>query len=319
MSDELSLLIFPGRQVEERLPDLLDGLTPSVKRLSPTVHVVSDHGAPPWAPLLAARPPFELMVVKAHSETARLNEALARVRSEHVALLSTDVLPMPEWLDELEATARAHGEAAFVASSIELGYSRGVLHSAGVDWQLQDSAVHRGFRKRRSAYARREAVLAPSRLACLVRRSSLQRSGFWDETMETLHGDADLGIRLLLHGQGGWLAPDASALWTAPPPCLHEASEIWTRRQRDRLALLYKTLPFALWLRFLPPYLVGQLSLFRHAWRRRQLLSLLRARGRFWCDHPSLSHGRKRLLYDPAMRFDLLETYLATGRLPAAD
>ena len=203
---------------------------------------------------------------------AAVNRGLAAVEAEAVALLNTDVVLEPDWLERALAALEAAPEAAAVATKMVALDDPGRIDDTGDFLGRDGSAVQRGkFSRDRGQWDAPGEVWGACAGAALYRRSAVLEVGGFDESFFMYLEDVDLALRLRL---AGWscryepvVARHASEGSSAQLPL---GLAFWVAR--NDLLLVAKAFP----LRWAPLVLYRQAAYAWHAARERRLRAQLR-------------------------------------------
>ncbi len=175
------------------------------------------------------------------------NRGFEKARGEWIALLNTDAIAEPNWIEEMIQYGDVSHRVGMLASKILFQNPAGVIDKVGhlIYWDGQNRG--RGtMEKDRGQYDRAEEVLWPDGCAALYHRQLIAETGGFDETFFAFGDDADLGCRARLLGWKAWYVPTAvvhhrhSASFGAYSP--FKAMLI----ERNRLLLATKNFPLGL-------------------------------------------------------------------------
>jgi GT2 family glycosyltransferase len=196
------------------------------------------------------------------------NRGIEATAAGAVALVNTDVVLEPEWLERSLTVLQDDDGLAAVACKMLQMDDQDVLYDAGDILRRDGVCEQRGrFERDVGCYDAPGDVFAPCAGAALYRREALEAVGGFDERLFSYLEDVDLGLRLRLAGWRCAYEPSARALhagggssWQLNPPVEH-----WV--QRNTLLLVVKAFP----LRWLPLVAYRQLGWGWHALRERRL------------------------------------------------
>jgi GT2 family glycosyltransferase len=138
------------------------------------------------------------------------NLAIARARGEWIALLNSDAVAAPNWIEELVRYGDMTHKVGMLGSKILFAEPKGVIDKAGhlIYWDGQNRG--RGtMEKDIGQYDRAEEILWPDACAALYHRQVFEETGGFDETFFAFGDDADLGMRARLRGWKAWYVPSA--------------------------------------------------------------------------------------------------------------
>ena len=165
--------------------------------------VVDDGSRDGSLALLAERhPAVRVLALGANGGFARAaNAGIAAVSAEAVALVNTDVVLAPDWLERAVAALAAAPAAAAVATKLVDLADPTLLYDAGDVLRRDGACVQRGrFERDAGRYDTPGEVFSACAGAALYRRSALLAAGGFDERFGTYLEDVDLGLRLRLAG-----------------------------------------------------------------------------------------------------------------------
>ncbi len=140
------------------------------------------------------------------------NLAAREARGEWIALLNTDAIAEPNWLEELLRYGDASRRIGMLAGKILFQDPPDVIDKAGhlIYWDGQNRG--RGTMEVDvGQYDRAEEVLWPDACAAMYHRRVFEETGGFDETFFAFGDDADLGFRARLLGWTAWYVPSAVA------------------------------------------------------------------------------------------------------------
>jgi GT2 family glycosyltransferase len=175
------------------------------------------------------------------------NIGFAKANGEWIALLNSDAVAEPDWLEELMRFGDASKRIGMLASKILFQNPSGVIDKAGhlIYWDGQNRG--RGTMETDvGQYDRAEEILWPDACAALYHRKVFEETGGFDEAFFAFGDDADLGMRARLLGWSAWYVPSAvvhhrhSASFGAYSPLKIMLVE------RNRLLLAIKNFPWPL-------------------------------------------------------------------------
>jgi GT2 family glycosyltransferase len=138
------------------------------------------------------------------------NLAFSRAGGEWIALLNTDAIAKPNWLEELVRYGDATKRVGMLASKILFQDPPEVIDKAGhlIYWDGQNRG--RGTMETDvGQYDRPEEILWPDACAALYHRKLFEETGGFDEAFFAFGDDADLGMRARLLGWSAWYVPTA--------------------------------------------------------------------------------------------------------------
>jgi GT2 family glycosyltransferase len=201
------------------------------------------------------------------------NLAFARAPdAECYALLNPDAIAVPDWLEQLLATAARHDGWGFVGSRITDANAPGRLDNVGLRMALDGTVRGRGRGEPDDGrYADERPLLLASGCAMLLDGPATRDAGGFDERFFCYCDDVELCLRLGLRGRPGWFAPAArvSHRFSASTGQTFSPFKAY-HVERNRYWVVAKCFPWPAM-----PLALGA-SVARYAW---SALAALRARG----------------------------------------
>jgi GT2 family glycosyltransferase len=200
------------------------------------------------------------------------NRGLRAAQGDLVALVNTDVLLAPDWLERTARALAADPGAASVACKMLSLRDPAVVYDAGDVLRRDGACEQRGrFRADDGRWDEPGEVFGACAGAALYRRDVVLAAGGFDERFFAYLEDVDLALRLRL---GGWRCryEPAVALHAGEGSSHRLAGGHHRLVQRNTVMLVARAFPP----RWLPLVGYRQLSWAWHALRRRRLRSHLR-------------------------------------------
>jgi GT2 family glycosyltransferase len=195
-------LVIPNHNGVRWLPGVLDSV--AAQTVAPAdVLVVDDGSTDGSAELVAERyPEVRVLALERNGGFARAaNAGIAAVSAEAVALVNTDVVLAPDWLERATAALEHEPRAAAVATKLVDLDDPAILYSAGDVLRRDGACEQRGrFERDSGRYDEPGEIFSACAGAALYRRSALQAAGGFDERLGTYLEDVELGLRLRLAG-----------------------------------------------------------------------------------------------------------------------
>lgn len=195
-------MVIPNFDGVRWLPGVLDSIR--AQTVAPEEVVVVDDGSSDGslALLASAYPEVRVIALGSNGGFARTaNAGIAAVSAEGVALLNSDVVLDPQWLERARAAlSGAPGAAAVATKMVDLDDPT-VLYDAGDVLRRDGACEQRGrFELDVGAYDEPGEVFSACAGAALYRREALTAIGGFEERFGTYLEDVDLGLRLQLAG-----------------------------------------------------------------------------------------------------------------------
>jgi GT2 family glycosyltransferase len=262
-------VVIPNFNGERWLPGVLASV--AAQTLQPTEVVVVDDASTDGSRALLARDHPRVRVVARATNggfAPAANDGIAAVRAEAVALVNTDVVLAPDWLERAVAALAADPRAASVATKMVDLADPALLYDAGDVLRRDGVCEQRGrFERDTGAYDAPGEVFSACAGAALLRRAAVLAVGGFDERLRMYLEDVDLGLRLQLAGRTCRWEPRAVARHAGegtsggPGP--------WVAR--NTLLIVARAYP----LRWLPLVAYRQAAWAYHAARSRRLAAHL--------------------------------------------
>lgn len=202
-------VVIPNYNGARWLPGVLASL--AAQTVAPAEVLVVDDGSTDDSAALAEAAGARVLRLAENGGFARAaNAGLAAVGSEAVALVNTDVVLDPDWLERAVAAMGA-SEGAVATKLLDLD-DPAILYSAGDVLRRDGVCEQRGrFERDRGAYDEPGEVFSACAGAALYRRVAVLGAGGFDERLGMYLEDVELGLRLRLAGWGCAWEPRAVA------------------------------------------------------------------------------------------------------------
>jgi GT2 family glycosyltransferase len=194
-------LVIPNHNGAHWLPGVLGSV--AAQTVAPAeVLVVDDGSTDGSAQLAAGYDGVRVLALEGNGGFARaVNAGIAAVAAEAVALVNTDVVLAPDWLELAVAALEQEPRAAAVATKLVDLEDPSMLYSAGDVLRRDGVCEQRGrFERDSGRYDAPGEVFSACAGAALYRRAALQAAGGFDERLGTYLEDVELGLRLRLAG-----------------------------------------------------------------------------------------------------------------------
>ena len=293
-------VVIPNWNGKRWLPDCLESI--AAQTLAPAETIVVDNGSTDGSlELLRESPGVRVVSLGRNTGFAfAANRGVEAAESELVALVNTDVVLVPEWLERMVGALESDPAAASVACKmVDLRHPE-LLYDAGDVLRRDGACEQRGrFERDDGRFDQPGEVFGACAGAALYRRSVVVAAGGFDERYFTYLEDVDLALRMRL---AGWRC-------RYEPVVAHHAGEGSSERlsnplhfwvERNTLLLLAKAFPA----RWLPWIAYRQLGWAVHAARQRRLGAHLRGALAAIPVLPSMLRDRRALRRDARVPLD---------------
>ena len=261
-------LVIPNHNGARWLPGVLASV--AAQTAAPAeVLVVDDGSTDGSAQLAAGYDGVRVLPLASNGGFARAaNAGIAAVAAEAVALVNTDIVLAPDWLELAAAALAQDPRAAAVATKLVDLEHPSILYSAGDVLRRDGVCEQRGrFERDSGRYDAPGEVFSACAGAALYRRAALQAAGGFDERLGTYLEDVELGLRLRLAGWRCRWEPRAVARHAGggSSAALRHGPGAWV--ERNTLLLVARFFR----VRWLPLVAYRQLAWAWHAARARRL------------------------------------------------
>ena len=192
-------VVIPNYNGARWLPGVLESV--AAQTMAPAEVVVVDDGSTDDSAALAEGVAgVRVLRLERNGGFARAaNAGVAAVAAEAVALVNTDVVLAPDWL-ERAAGAMGEGDAAVATKLVDLD-DPAILYSAGDVLRRDGVCEQRGrFERDDGRFDEPGAVFSACAGAAVYRRAALEAAGGFDERLGMYLEDVELGLRLRLAG-----------------------------------------------------------------------------------------------------------------------
>jgi GT2 family glycosyltransferase len=262
-------VVIPNFNGMRWLPGVLDSVQAQTAAAAEVV-VVDDGSTDASTALVAERYPWvRVLALDGNGGFARTaNAGLAAVSAEAVALVNTDVVLAPDWLERAAGALTAAPGAAAVATKLVDLEDPTLLYDAGDVLRRDGACEQRGrFERDTGRYDTPGEVFSACAGAALYRRAAVLAAGGFDARLGTYLEDVDLGLRLRLAGWTCRWEPRAVAghAGGGSTAALPHGAAAWV--ERNTLLLVARAFPPA----WLPLVGYRQLGWAWHAARDRRL------------------------------------------------
>ncbi len=310
-------VVMPNYNGRALLECMLGSLLTQTYRSFRTV-VVDDGSSDDSLSYLAAHWPAVSVVRLAgrRGVTAAMNACLAAANTELVGLFNNDMELEPECLAELVAALDAHPEAGSATPKMLDFSDRGVFDGAGDLLNWRGGGQRRGHGERDAGqFDLPEEIFGPCGGAALLRRSTIELVGGFDEAYFAYYEDVDWAFRAQLVGVGCRYVP-SSVLYHRGSATLgrglsdSNCYQLW----RNPVWLIAKCYPTGTLLRHAPEILRGQLGNLFVAVRERKLNVWVRAMRDALLGLPRVLGARRVVQSSRTVGLDRLEAVARAGR-----
>jgi GT2 family glycosyltransferase len=265
-------VVIPNWNGRRWLPDCLESL--AAQTLVPAEVIVVDNGSTDGSlELLRESPGVRVVSLGRNTGFAfAANRGVEAADSELVALVNTDIVLAPDWLERMARTLESDPGAASVACKMVDLRNPELLYDAGDVLRRDGACEQRGrFERDDGRFNQPGEVFGACAGAALYRRSVVLAAGGFDERFFTYLEDVDLALRLRLAGWRCRYEP-VVALHAGEGSSVRLSDPLHFWVERNTLLLLAKAFP----VRWLPLVAYRQLGWAVHALRRRRLSAHLR-------------------------------------------
>jgi GT2 family glycosyltransferase len=261
-------LVIPNHNGARWLPGVLASV--AAQTVAPTeVLVVDDGSTDASAQVAAGHDGVHVLALEGNGGFARtVNAGIAAVDAAAVALVNTDIVLAPDWLELALAALERDPRAAAVATKLVDLEDPAILYSAGDVLRRDGVCEQRGrFERDSGRYDTAGEVFSACAGAALYRRAALRATGGFDERLGTYLEDVELGLWLRLAGWRCRWEPRAVARHAGggSSAALHHGPGAWV--ERNTLLLVARFFR----VRWLPLVAYRQLAWAWHAARARRL------------------------------------------------
>jgi GT2 family glycosyltransferase len=195
-------LVIPNYNGARWLPAVLESV--AAQTVAPAEVLVVDDGSTDGSTALVAEryPAVRVLALAGNGGFARTaNAGIAAVSADAVALVNTDVVLAPDWLECAVGALAREPRAAAVATKLVDLEDPAILYSAGDVLRRDGACEQRGrFERDNGWFDAPGEVFSACAAAALYRRSAVLAAGGFDERLGTYLEDVELGLRLRLAG-----------------------------------------------------------------------------------------------------------------------
>jgi GT2 family glycosyltransferase len=188
------------------------------------------------------------------------NEGLKHCSGRYIALLNTDTIVHPDWLQALVYKIERHQEVGICASKL-IVQGENVVDSAGDGYSTFGHAFKRGEGKAPEEFLSDEYTFGACAGAALYRREMLEKIGLFDEDFFLIFEDTDLNFRAQLSGWKCLFVPAAVYHKVGGSVKKMGGLSAYYSVRNDKLIKI-KNLPLSIWLRKMPCFILGEILWF---------------------------------------------------------
>ncbi|MEI9977242.1 MAG: glycosyltransferase family 2 protein [Ignavibacteriota bacterium] len=246
--------VWNGRELLLRLLDSIDTQRERIGEL-----LIVDNGSTDGAPESARERGARVIAMGRNAGfAAAVNRGIEESRGDWLALLNSDIVLAPDYIEKLLTAAQADGEWFATGKILVEGSADRIdgtfdaLCRGGTAWRvgngrIDDTELSRGRR-----------IWSPPFTAVLFRTETFRRAGMLECRFESYLEDVDYGLRCAAHGLSGVYVPAALA-WHRGSATLGRWHPDTVRRMaRNQLFLVARHYPQRLLLRWFWPIMVAQ-------------------------------------------------------------
>jgi GT2 family glycosyltransferase len=186
-------------------------------------------------------------------------EGFRSAEGDYLFLLNNDTEVDSECISRLYDAMESNPDAGICASKI-IVHGQEIIDSAGDGYATSLKGFKRGEGQSSRLYDREEHVFGACAGAALYRRKMLDEIGFLDEDFFLIHEDTDLNFRAQLTGWKVLFVPDAVVYHKVRSSIgqMSDTAVYYTLRNSEFVRV--KNVPFMLFLRCLPEFILGTIS-----------------------------------------------------------
>lgn len=194
--------VFNGREHLARLLDSLDAQTRGPEEI-----LVIDNGSSDGAPELARARGARVIAMGRNAGFApAVNRGIREARGEWLAILNSDVVLAPDYLEKLAATDAPFATGRILSPRGTIDATFDLTSRAGTTWRAGS-----GMADAPPFHTARE-IASPPFTAVLIRAEVFRQAGLLEERFESYLEDAEFGLRCARLGIVGRYVPEAHAV-----------------------------------------------------------------------------------------------------------
>ncbi len=180
---------------------------------------------------------------------------------EYISLLNPDASAHHSWLKELVDAMESHPDVGICASKI-LVDGKSIIDSAGDGYATSLKGFKRGEGMKSDPFNNMHYVFGACAGAALYRKKMIEDIGFLDGDFFLIHEDTDLNLRAQLSGWKVFYVSSAIAYHKVRSSIGHMSDIAIYYTLRNSEFVRIKNIPFTLFLRCLPEFLIGSIFEF---------------------------------------------------------
>ncbi len=190
------------------------------------------------------------------------NEGFKQAKGHYIMLINNDAEVDKNCIERLHDAMEAHPDVGIGATKM-IVYGKNIIDSAGDGFTTNLKGFKRGEGMSSShCYNREELVFGACAGAAIYRRTMLEEIGFLDEDFFLIQEDADLNFRAQLAGWKAIYVPSAIVHHKVRTSIGHMSDTAIYYALRNSELVRIKNVPFSLFLRCLPEFIIGEIADF---------------------------------------------------------
>jgi len=192
-----------------------------------------------------------------------VNRGIEIASHQYIFLLNNDMVLEKNALSQLILFMNTHPQYCFVQPKLRFLKRRNVINNAGDFWSIYGMGVQRGCEEvDQGQYDSICEIFSPTGGAVLYRKELFEKVGKFDERFFCYMEDVDLGFRLRLAGYRGVFLPTSVVYhgFRSTSKKIANFSRFYV--MRNTLFTAIKNVPFLLFLKYLPQFVLGQMRLW---------------------------------------------------------
>ncbi len=265
MNPRVSIIIVNWNG-EKFLPELFVSLKKQSFRDFEVVLVdnASSDGSKSLVKHLSQNSPFSIRMVELSTNRGFAGgniEGLKYCSGNYIALLNNDTVADENWLAELVEAIDTHPDVGICASKL-IVHGTNIIDSAGDGYAKSLKGLKRGEGENSERFDQHEYVFGACGGAALYRREMIEEISFLDEDFFLIHEDTDFNFRAQLAGWKVLYVPTAVVHHKVRSSIgyMSDTAVYYTLRNSEFVRL--KNVPFGVFLRCLPEFIIGMITEF---------------------------------------------------------